>query len=117
MSDLLLDPSFVASEKAKVNPKKTQKVSDLIDSFGYTLNGRAQGRHVHPRTREHLNEIISLSDVRAGYRTLGGLIARFERVDTRSTLSDHRTFLATSANAWVSIMLSLGMALPIILKI
>ena len=42
MSHLLLDPHKVASEKAKVNSKKTQKVSDAVDSFGFTQNGRVQ---------------------------------------------------------------------------
>jgi integrase/recombinase XerC len=41
---LLLDPHNLASEKAKVNPKKTIKMSDVVDSFGYTPIGHAQGK-------------------------------------------------------------------------
>ena len=41
LSDLLLDLHNMASEKRKINPKKTEKASDVLDSLGYTLTDNA----------------------------------------------------------------------------
>jgi uncharacterized protein YjbJ (UPF0337 family) len=34
----------MSSEKHKINPKRTKKASDVLDSFEYTQNGRASAR-------------------------------------------------------------------------